>query len=279
MFKKIQNIFYYDKRKYENILDSDNKIWIFLRNFVFSLVLFFAVTLIFESVWEHEQIFYKELYYVDAFISIVFAIEYFYRLFNARKKIEFISNPMRIIDLLSFIPFFLGIFAAWDFLKILRLLRVFRILRILKKIPLTNEFIKSLKDYKEEYKAVFILFLVILFVGSFFVYFAERYEVDTMFRNIPITLWWGIVTMSTVWFWDMVPSTNLWKIFASVLVFLWPLIYWLASAITVMVFAETIKNHETKLENRRWKTCKKCGEKNLRCANYCMKCGKKFKEE
>jgi voltage-gated potassium channel len=105
---------------------------------------------------------------------------------------------MRIIDLLSFTPFFLGIFAAGDFLKILRLLRVFRVLRILKKIPLTNEFIKSLKDYKEEYRAVFILFLVILFVGSFFVYFAERYEFDTKFTNIPITIWWGIVTMSTV---------------------------------------------------------------------------------
>jgi ribosomal protein L40E len=82
--------------------------------------------------------------------------------------------------------------------------------------------------------------------------------------------------MSTVWFWDMVPTTNLWKIFASVLVFLGPLIYWLASAITVMVFAETIKNHETKLENRRWKVCEKCGDRSLRCANYCMKCGNKF---
>jgi hypothetical protein len=47
---------------------------------------------------------------------------------------------------------------------VLRLFRVFRVLRVLKKIPLTNEFIKALKDYKEEYRAVFILFLVILFV-------------------------------------------------------------------------------------------------------------------
>jgi hypothetical protein len=69
-------------------------------------------------------------------------------------------------------------------------LRVFRILRILKKIPLTNEFIKTLKDYKEEYKAIFILFVVILFVGSFFVYFAEKDSTNTNFYNIPITLWW-----------------------------------------------------------------------------------------
>jgi len=276
MFQKIKKYFEYDHRKYENILDSDNKIWVFLRNFIFGLVIFFAFTLIFESVGHHEKIFYKELFYIDAFISTVFALEYIYRLIRARNKIKFIFNPMRIIDLLSFLPFFLGIFAAGDFLKILRLLRIFRVLRIVKKIPLTNDFIKALKDYKEEYKAVFLLFIVILFVGSFFVYFAEKEIFNSSFRNIPITLWWWIVTMSTVWYWDMVPTTNLWKLFASFLVFLWPLIYWLASAITVMVFAETIKIHETKIESKRWKKCPRCSEKNPKSANYCMKCGKKL---
>lgn len=276
MLKKIKKYFDYDHKKYENILDSDNKVWIFLRNLIFGLVIFFAFTLIFESIWEHSEIFYKELFYVDAFISSVFAIEYFYRFFRARGKLKFLVNPMRIIDLLSFLPFFLGFVASWDLLKILRLLRIFRVLRIIKKIPLTNEFLKALKDYKEEYKAVWILFLVILFVGSFFVYYAEKDTVNTSFKNIPITLWWGLVTMSTVWFWDIVPTTNLWRIFASSLVFLWPLIYWLASAITVMVFAETVKIHETKLENKRWKKCPRCGEKNPKSANYCMKCGKKL---
>jgi hypothetical protein len=107
MLKKIKKYFEYDHKKYENILDSDNKIGIFLRQFVFFLVLFFALTLIFESVGHHEKIFYKELFYVDAFISIVFALEYFYRLFRSKNKIQFLLNPMRIIDLLSFLPFFL----------------------------------------------------------------------------------------------------------------------------------------------------------------------------
>lgn len=83
-------------------------------------------------------------------------------------------------------------------MKILRLFRIFRILRVIKKIPLTNDFVKALKDYREEYKAVFILFLIILFIGSFFVYFAEKDVINTKFTNIPITLWWGLVTMSTV---------------------------------------------------------------------------------
>jgi len=272
----LKKSFKYNKDKYENILDSDNKIGIFLRDFIFGLVIFFGITLIFESIWNHSNIFYKELFYIDAFISSIFAIEYIYRFLRTKEKISFIFNPMRIIDLLSFLPFFLGIFAGGDILKILRLLRIFRILRILKKIPLTKDFLKSLKDYKEEYRAVFLLFLVILFVWSFFVYTAEKEVNSQVFYNIPITLWWGLVTVSTVWFWDMVPQTWLWKFFASGLVFLWPLIYWLASAITVMVFAETIKNHETKIENRRWIKCNRCDEKNPKNSNYCMKCWKKL---
>ena len=276
MFKKLKKIFDYDHKKYENILDSDNKIWIFCRDFIFWLVLFFALVLIFESIWDNEIKYYKQLFFIDAFISSIFAIEYYYRILRAKNKIKFVINPMRIIDLLSFLPFFLWIIAIWDFLKILRLFRIFRILRVIKKIPLTNDFVKALKDYREEYKAVFILFLIILFIGSFFVYFAEKDAINTKFTNIPITLWWGLVTMSTVWFWDMYPTTNLWRIFASSLVFLWPLLYWLASAITVMVFAETVRIHETKKENRRWKKCPRCQEKNPKSANYCMKCGEKL---
>jgi voltage-gated potassium channel len=82
--------------------------------------------------------------------------------------------------------------------------------------------------------------------------------------------------MTTVGFWDMYPISNLWKFFASFLILLWPLILALFSAITIMVFSETIKSQEEKNENRRWKKCSRCGEKNPKSANYCMKCGEKI---
>lgn len=272
----MQKLFYYDKEKYENILDSDNKIWIFLNDFLFYLVLIFIGVLIFESIWDNETKYYMQIYYFDFSISIVFAIEYFYRLFKARKKLSFIFSFIWIVDLLSFLPFFLGFFAQWDFLKILRLFRIFRVLRILKKVSLTNTFIKSLKEYQDEYKAIFILFIIILFIWSFFVYFAEKNVAWTSFVDIPHTLWWGLVTMSTVWYGDMYPSTDLGKIFASILVFIWPVIYGLASAVTVMVFAESIKSHEFETWFRRWKTCKVCNKRNYKTANYCQRCGHKF---
>jgi uncharacterized paraquat-inducible protein A len=64
---------------------------------------------------------------------------------------------------------------------------------------------------------------------------------------------------------------------ASILVFIWPLILALWSAITIMVFMESAKKHEMTNESRRWKKCERCESKNPRSSNYCMKCGKKYK--
>jgi len=268
----MRNIFKYDKKRYENILDSNSKIWKFLSKFITALIILFAFVLSFETLWNNEIIFKKELFIFEAFISVIFSIEYFYRFFKSKNKIKFFFNPIRIIDLLSFVPFFLGFITIGDFLKVLRLLRILRILKLIKDIPLTAWFVKSLKDYKEEYKAVFILFLIILFISSSYVYFLEKNVSWTLFTSIPISLWWGLITMSTVGYWDMIPASNAWKIIAAFLVFVWPLILALASAITVMVFMDTSKKNEIAGHSRRWKKCNRCHEKNPKNANFCMKC-------
>lgn len=231
----------------------------------------------FESMWTNMLIYKHELFIFEAFISIIFAIEYIYRFIKADHKISFVFSFMRIIDLVSFLPFFLWLFAVWEVWKVLRILRVFRVIRLLKKIPLTRWFIKALWEYKDEYAAVTLLFLIILFIGSVGVYFVERAVIDTLFTSIPMSLWWGLVTMTTVGFWDMVPLTNMWRFIGSFLVFLWPLTIWLFSAVTVMVFQEAANNQHILHTHSRWNTCKRCRTLNWRDANYCMKCGEELK--
>jgi voltage-gated potassium channel len=277
MIEKIKWFFLYDSDKYENCLDDENcKWWVIVNKLISFSVLLFVILLMIESVQDYSIVFQKEFFIFDACISMVLAWEYIYRLLRSHSKINFFIYPIRIVDLLSFLPFFLWFVVVWDFLKVLRLLRVLRILRFVRKIPLTAGFIKSLRDYIDEYKAVFILFMVILFLWSFLVYFVEKDVLWTKFTSIPMTLWWGLVTMTTVGFWDIYPTSMLWRLFWSILVFLGPLVLALVSAVTIMVFMETTENQKSLSRHRRSKECIRCETRNVKTAHYCVNCGKKF---
>ncbi|MCP4522838.1 MAG: hypothetical protein GY828_01330, partial [Candidatus Gracilibacteria bacterium] len=176
----------------------------------------------------------------------------------------------------SFLPFFLGIFVVGEFGKVLRVLRVLRVVRLLKRIPLTRGFIKAIGEYKDEYAAVCLLFGVILFIGSVGVYFAERSMDMTLFTSIPIALWWGLVTMTTVGYGDMYPLTDLGRFLGAFLVFLGPLTIGLFSAVTVMVFQEAAHNQNMLHNHTKKSICKRCRQNNPKDANYCMKCGEEF---
>jgi len=94
----------------------------------------------------------------------------------------------------------------------------------MKRIPLTGGFLKSLKEYRDEYYAVFLLFFILLLLGSVFVYYFEKNMVGTDFTSVPMSLWWGLVTLTTVGFGDMVPMSYAGKAIASVMVFISPLL-------------------------------------------------------
>ena len=87
-FKKY---FHYDKTKHENLLDDDkNRLSVFLNRFISFLVISFIAVLIFESIWDNSLVYFKPIFIFDAFVSSVFALEYFYRFMRAIKKIQFL---------------------------------------------------------------------------------------------------------------------------------------------------------------------------------------------
>ncbi len=265
----------FNRDRYDSFLDDPrNPLARFINGFIFTTLIIFLIAFIMESVWDYATIYKKEFFYLDAFVSIIFAAEYIFRLFHSTNKISFFGSPTRAIDLFSFLPFFLW-FASTsaDVIKILRFFRVFRVLRLIRKIPLTAGFIKSLKEYKEEYSAVFLLFFIVLLIGSVCVYYFESTVTWTKFSSVPMALWWGLVTMTTVGYGDMYPVTTMWRVFWSVLVFVGPLLLALSSAVTIMVFAETSRNQALHTAGK--KKCHRCEDLNPHEANYCMKCWEK----
>jgi voltage-gated potassium channel len=108
VLKKLKNMFAYNKASYENMLDDPkSKAGVFFDAIILGLVISFPFVLIFESLGNNAYEYSTLLLYVDGIMSSIFAIEYFYRMYHAKSKISFAASPMRIIDLLSFAPFFL----------------------------------------------------------------------------------------------------------------------------------------------------------------------------
>lgn len=275
-----QKLFYYNRIKYENFLDDKDstiwKIWNFVLDFS---VIISILIIVLESIKPYSIKFWKEFFLITFIISSIFLLDYLYRFFRSRDKKMFFKSILNFVDLLSFLPFFLSIvfatfFNAW-FFAIFRILRVFRVLRLLRNIPLTVWFFQTLKNYKDEYKAIFLMFWIIIFVVSVLVYEIEN-PVNPEFSSIAKSLWWGIVTAATVWYWDMYPITSMWKIVWTIVILLGPALLAIIGSLTILVFTE-VAHIQEKAKKWKIKICPYCELENQIESNYCYNCWKKFR--
>jgi voltage-gated potassium channel len=278
--KKAKKFFHYDREKYENFLeDEESKAWK-IGNFILDfLVIVSIIIIILESIKSYYKIYELEIFIINYIISSIFLLDYCYRFIKSKNKMIFSKSFLNLVDLLSFLPFFLSIsfkfFFNLEFLIILRTMRVFRVLRLLRNIPITLWFVQALKNYKDEYKAIFLLFAMIIFVVSTLVYEVETW-INPEFSSIWKALWWGIVTAATVWYWDIYPITIAWKVIWSIVILLWPALLAIIWSITILVFMDVAHTQE-KAKIWKVKICHHCGKENEIDALYCIGCWKKFK--
>jgi len=166
----------------------------------------------------------------DAFSLMVFTSEYILRIWSCtadpayshpvRGRLRYAVQPMMLLDLLVIVPFYLPMIVPYDdlrFARALRLLRLVRIIRIGRYSSSLNTLASIFVRKKEELIIAFFAEIVLLVVASSVLYFVETDAQPEVFKNIPTAMWWGMSTLTTVGYGDIVPITFWGKALAMVI--------------------------------------------------------------
>jgi voltage-gated potassium channel len=263
-------------RLHEIIYEADTK-----EGKLFDIILLIAIiaSIIFvmlESVKSFDEKFYEFLNIAEWVITILFSIEYILRIISIKKPFKYIFSFYGIIDLLSTIPKYLSFVLVGSHnlaaLRALRLLRIFRILKLARYVGASNRLIIALRASKAKI-AVFLFFVVIvcIILGTI-MYMVEGEE--NGFTSIPRSVYWAIVTLTTVGFGDIAPNTPLGQLIASVIMILG---YSIIAIPTGIVSAEINKmTHDDDTNTQACPNCLKDHHKEN--AIYCYNCGSVLNE-
>ena len=208
-------------------------------------------------------------------ITIFFSIEYIGRIIAVKKPLKYIFSFYGIIDLLSTIPKYLSIIFVGSHhslvaLRALRLMRVFRILKLTRYIGESTNFIKALKASRAKI-SVFLSFVLILCIILGTVMYLVESDRESGFTSIPRSVYWAIVTLTTVGYGDIAPITPLGQFIASIIMIMG---YGIIAVPTGIVSSEMTKLKDDDDVHTNTQACPSCmAERHHDDSKYCYNCG------
>ncbi len=239
------------------------------------LILTSIVVVMLESITSVEILYAHELNVAEWVFTILFSLEYFARIISIKKPKEYIFSFYGIIDFLSTIPKYLSLFFVGSHaliaLRALRLLRVFRILKLARFIGEGNEMSKALKASRARI-SVFLLavFMLCVILGTI-MYMIEG-GTDSGFTSIPRSVYWAIVTLTTVGYGDIAPVTGFGQFIASIIMILGYAIIAVPTGIVTSEMSKKVSKPHLNTQN-----CPNCSaSKHRDDADFCYECGHKL---
>ncbi len=150
-------------------------------------------------------------------LTIVFTIEYVLRLSSVRRPLRYATSFFGVIDFLAIVPTYISLFIPGVqyllAIRILRLLRIFRILKLAEYVSEAEVITSALKASAKKISVFLLAVLALVTIIGSMMYVIEGEE--NGFNNIPTSIYWAIVTLTTVGYGDLSPQTSIGKAFAS----------------------------------------------------------------
>ena len=193
----------------------------------------------------------------EAVSIMVFVVEYISRIIVCRQnpkyknvkyaRLRFALTPMMLVDLAVILPFFLP-FVIGDarFLRIIRLLRVFRLFKIVRYSRSMQMLSNVFKAKAGDLAVAFFILFIVLIVSSSMMYYVEKDMQPDIFSSIPASMWWGVITLTTIGYGDAYPITVGGKIIGAGIAILGIAVYAMPTGIIVAAFTEEIRKQKQK---------------------------------
>jgi len=265
------------KKIYSIIFESDTKLGKLFDIVLLWFIVLSVVVVCLESI-ESLNFKYGHLFWVlELVLTGFFTIEYMLRVYSMEKPSKYIFSFFGLVDLLAILPVFLGVFISGAHslvvIRSIRILRVFRLMKLSRYVGEAEVLKKALTASKHKITIfLFVIINIVVFMGAV-MYLIEGK--DAGFNSIPASMYWAVVTMTTVGYGDLVPHTDAGKFLAS---FLMIMGYAIIAVPTGIVTAElTSANSAAKSATN--KSCSNCNENTLKeDFEFCPKCGASVKK-
>lgn len=209
-------------------------------------------------------------------ITVLFTIEYVARIWVVQRPWRYVTSFFGVIDLLSLLPKYISFFfmssGSLVALRALRLLRVFRILKLSRFIGESNFLMAALRASRAKISVFLFTVIILCIIFGTIMYLVEGEE--NGFSSIPRSVYWCIVTLTTVGYGDIAPMTSLGRFIASLIMIMG---YGIIAVPTGIVTSEMSQQHQNPDTNTQ--ACPHCmTETHLDNALYCHHCGKTLNE-
>lgn len=262
---------------HEIIYEADTPAGKFFDIALFFLIIFSVILVMLESVKDIDQKYHKLLLAMEWCVTILFTLEYIARLISIKKPWKYIFSFYGIIDFLSTIPLYVSYILAGSqvllAVRAFRLLRIFRILKLVKFMGEASQLRSALRASRAKIAVFIYVVLILSVILGTLMYLVESDEAG--FTSIPRSIYWTIVTLTTVGYGDITPMTTLGQFLATVIMILG---YGIIAVPTGIVTAEFSRNKKEKddshMVNMNTQACTNCSAEGHRDdATHCYNCG------
>nr|WP_262898720.1 ion transporter [Dawidia soli] len=258
-------------RLYEIIFEADTVAGRLFDLILLACIVGSVVTIIIESVQSVRALYGPWFRALEIFFTAIFTAEYLARVWVVPQRRRYIFSFLGIVDLLSILPSYLALFIpgaqSLMVIRSVRLLRIFRILKLSRHIGESQNLVRALKASQHKITVFLVTVLTTVVITGTCMYMIEGAEHG--FTSIPRSIYWAIVTMTTVGYGDIAPQTTLGQAMAS---FIMILGYGILAVPTGIVSAEMVQlKQQEKITTQVCPRCLKEGHDTD--ALFCKFCG------